>query len=253
MGRRSTRRSCSGTSPAHIARSAVSHPLLRRLRLGPAPASAHGRRRDSPEAGADPGEPSTLGELAHLALAVRRRRTGCARRGRAAGGARPGERRTRARPPSEPVSEERLEGYGRARAERRRRARHRAHDLRDDADRPAAAAQDRPRVGGAPAAATLLLGPLLMAADGLARLRRRRERRRELGALGAACALPFLRLRPVRARARAGSGIIRAAPPRPSFPARSPSRARRSRRSWRSCSCWRSDGCRGPSSPAGSG
>ena len=145
---RSTRRSCSATSPrAHVRRPLVV-PFSDGFGLGAAGArSAPSPTRSRTRRGSDPGAPSALGQLAHLALPAGRRASRacstrracprCSSRPPANGAPRRGER----------VSAERLEGLGRARAERRRRPRHRARRLRGDADRPGPAAQDAARVG----------------------------------------------------------------------------------------------------------
>ena len=140
---------------------------------------------------AAPGAPSVIGQLAHLAFPLAPGEEGALN----AGGLpavlvqASGERGPSAR---EPVSEEHLEGFGRAVL--------RAVDALDTAPDISGAMQTGLLVQHQtiPAwslrllVATLLLGPLLLAVDALARLRRRREPvgRWTLWTIG--CALPFL-------------------------------------------------------------
>jgi hypothetical protein len=164
-------------------------------------------------AGSDPGEPSILGALAHLAFPL-----ALGEQGVLNGAGLPavlvqvsGERGPAA---NEPVSEERLEGYGRGVLS--------AVDAIDAAPDLSATMQtglplQRKVIPGWAIrllTAALLLGPLLLAADGLARLRRRRERIVRWMLWAGACGAPFL-LAILFARVLALIGILRAAPSTP--------------------------------------
>jgi len=165
------------------------------------------------EVGVDPGAPSAIGALAHLAFPFAVGEEGALNAGglpavlvQVSGEAGPS--------PRERVSAERLEGFGRAVLS--------AVDALDTAPDISSA----PQTGVLIAPKTLpewalrlllgalLLGPLILAADGLARLRRRRGTigRGLLWAL--ACALPFF-VAALFARALAWLDILHAAPAMP--------------------------------------
>ena len=171
-------------------------------------------------AGSDPGEPSTAGDLAHLTLPL-----AVGEQGVLDAGGLPavlvqvsGERGPSA---NEPVSEERLEGYGRGVLS--------AVDALDTAPSISATMQTGlplqrkviPAWAVRLLTASLLFGPLLMAGDGLARLRRRRERVRSWVLWSLACGLPFL-LAILFARVLGLLDIIRAAPSTPVLPSAIP-------------------------------
>jgi hypothetical protein len=170
--------------------------------------------------GANPGEPSTLGELAHLTFPL-----AVGEEGVLDGGGLPavlvqvsGERGPAA---SEPVSEERLEGYGRGVLS--------AVDALDIAPEISHTMQSglplQRKVVPAWAVRlltlVLLLGPLLVACDGLARLRRRRQGIGRWLGWTLVCGLPFL-VSVLFARVLGLSGIIRAAPASPVLPSSLP-------------------------------
>jgi hypothetical protein len=170
--------------------------------------------------GSDPGEPSTLGQLAHLTFPLT-----VGEQGVLDGAGLPavlvqvsGERGPA---PAQPVSEERLEGYGRGVLS--------AVDALDIAPEISHTMQSGVPVQRKvlPAWAVrlvglvLLLGPLLVAFDGLARLRRRREQIGRWLVWSLACGLPFL-VSILFARLLGLSGIIRAAPSSPVLPAALP-------------------------------
>jgi hypothetical protein len=171
-------------------------------------------------AGSDPGEPSTAGELAHLTLPL-----ALGEQGVLDAGGLPavlvqvsGERGPSA---SQPVSEERLEGYGRGVLN--------AVDALDTAPAISATLQTGlplqrkviPAWAVRLLTASLLFGPLLMAGDGVARLRRRRGRIGRWVLWSLACALPFL-LSILFARVLGLLGLIRAAPSTPVLPSSLP-------------------------------
>lgn len=160
------------------------------------------------EAGVQPGAPSTLGEYVHLAVPFAVGEQGVlGERGVPAVLVQSsGERGSGAR---EAVSAERLEGFGRAILS--------AIDALDTAhDLPAAmqtsvlvARKTVPEWAVRLLAATLLLGPLMLAVDGLARLRRRRMPVGRWTLWTLSCALPFFAWA-VLARVLGGLGIIAA-------------------------------------------
>ncbi len=171
-------------------------------------------------AGSDPGEPSTAGALAHLTLPLT-----VGEQGVLDAGGLPavlvqvsGERGP---PANQPVSEERLEGYGRGVLS--------AVDALDTAPAISATMQTGiplqrkivPAWAVRLLAATLLFGPLLMAGDGIARLRRRRERLGRWILWSLACGLPFF-LSVLFARVLGLLDIIRAAPSIPVLPSALP-------------------------------
>jgi hypothetical protein len=171
-------------------------------------------------AGSDPGEPSTAGALAHLTLPFT-----IGEQGVLDAGGLPavlvqvsGERGP---PADQPVSEERLEGYGRGVLS--------AVDALDTAPDVSATMQSGlplqrkviPAWAMRLLTASLLFGPLLMAGDGIARLRRRRERVGRWVLWSLACGLPFL-LSILFARVLGLVGIIRAAPSTPVLPSALP-------------------------------
>ena len=183
-----------GDLAARTAAPAARGPLLRRLRLGAAGrSSGPSPPRSRSETGWDPGAPSTLGQLAHLAFPLAVGEQGVARRPglpavlvQAAGErgpapARGAEHRTarRARPRG---------------AHRGRRARHRARRPAGDCRR-AWCSQRKTMPEWALrllAAARCCSAPLIAGADGLARLRRRREPVGRWTLWTLSCALPFL-------------------------------------------------------------
>ena len=187
---------------------AVRGALLRRPRLGAAAAAAHRRRRDhSTRPALDPGAPSALGQLAHLAVPARRRRAGRAERRRAS---RPCSCRSAANAARRPHAprERRAPAGPRARgAQRGRRARRRPRRPAAMQTRPAAAAQDAcPRGPCGCSCCTLLLPPLIVAADGLARAAPPARAGGALDAVDASCALPVPRRRAVRRSCSAALG-----------------------------------------------
>lgn len=170
--------------------------------------------------GSDPGEPSTLGDLAHLTFPLTVGEQGVldgagvpavlvqvsGERGPAAGQA---------------VSEERLEEYGRgvlSAVDSLDIAPEISHTMQSglSVQRKVLPAWAVRLVGLA-----LLLGPLLVAFDGLARLRRRREQVGGWLLWSLACGLPYL-VAILFARVLGLSGIIRAAPASPVLPAALP-------------------------------
>ena len=167
-------------------------------------------------AGSDPGEPSTAGELAHLTLPL-----AFGEQGVLDGGGLPavlvqvsGERGPEA---SQAVSRERLEGYGRGVLS--------AVDALDTAPAISQSMQTGlplqrkviPAWAVRLLGASLLFGPLFLAGDGVARLRRRRERVGRWVLWALACALPFF-ISILFARVLAMLGIITAAPSVPVLP-----------------------------------
>jgi Peptidase family M28 len=172
------------------------------------------------ELGSDPGAPSTIGQLAHLAFPF------------AAGEQGPLNARglpavlvqvsgERGPPAREAVSAERLEGFGRAVLN--------AVDALDGAPDVSEAMQTGVLIQRqtVPAwalrllVAALLLGPLLLAVDALARLRRRREPVGRWMLWTLACALPFL-LSALFAYLLGWLGIVPAAPATPVLPSAMP-------------------------------
>jgi Peptidase family M28 len=165
------------------------------------------------EVGSDPGAPSPIGQLAHLAFPFAAGEQGplgtaglpavlvqvSGERGPAAG---------------EPVSTERLEGFGRSVLS--------AVDALDTAPGVSHALQTGvlvqhqtiPEWAVRLLVGTLLLGPLVLAVDALARLRRRREPVARWTLWTLACAIPFL-LCAVFAYLLGMLGILAAAPPIP--------------------------------------
>jgi peptidase M28-like protein len=172
----------------------------------------------SQNVGVDPGAPSTIGQLAHLAFPLATGEQGALNDSglpavlvQVSGEASP--------PPGEAVSEERMEGFGRAALS--------AVDALDAAPDIEAAPQSGVVLGRQVMPewalrlllATLLIPPLLLLADGYARLRRRRGSSGEeamLRGLGwtAACALPFLAAA-LFAKALGWLGALAAAPAMP--------------------------------------
>ena len=224
---RSTRRSCSATSPARSQRRPFVVPVLRQLRLGAAAAAAHGRRRDHPRG-------RRRSRRAERARAVRPPRasrwpsanracstpTAC-RRCSSRSPANAGRRRVRAVSAAAP-------GGVRARgAQRRRRARHGAGRLARTADEPARCErQTLPAWAIALLVGTLLL-PVLLAT-------RRRARAaapaaaagRALDAVDAELRAAVLHVRGVRLPARPARDPRRGAVGAGARPARCRSTAR---------------------------
>ena len=196
--------------------------LLRRLRLGAAAAAAHASSAAiTREAGSDPGAPSVLGQLGHLAFPFDGGRAGPARRRRHARGARPGLRRTGAL---------RARGGERANAWKATGAPcSSAVDALDTAPDVSSAMQTGVVVQRQtiPAWAvrllvgTLLLGPLLVAVDCARAPAPPPRAGRALDAVDAACALPFLRRGPVR-RLLGLIGALSSAPPAAAMPSALP-------------------------------
>ncbi len=172
------------------------------------------------EVGSDAGSPSPVGQLAHLAFPVAVGEEGPLNaRGLPAVLVQvSGERGPTAR---EPVSAERLGGFGRAALS--------AVDALDTAPDVSQAPQTGvllqrqtlPAWAVRLLVGTLLLGPLLLAADGLARLRRRREPVGRWTLWTLACALPFL-LCALFVYLLGWLGILAAAPPTPVLPSAMP-------------------------------
>ncbi len=168
--------------------------------------------------GGDPGAPSTIGQLAHLAFPFATGEQGALNaEGLPSVLVQASSERTP--PPGEAVSEERLEGFGRAALT--------AVDALDTAPDIAAGKQTGVVIGRKVIPewalrlllAALLIPPLLLAADGYARLRRRRRRSGDRAvarglAWTAVCALPFFAAA-VFAKALGWLGTLHAAPAMP--------------------------------------
>jgi Peptidase family M28 len=172
------------------------------------------------EVGVDPGSPSALGQLAHLAFPLTVGEQGSLNaRGIGAVLVQVGGERGPAA--GEAVSQERLEGFGRA-VLSTVDALDAAPDI-DSSAQTGVVIQRKLIPGWALRllVATLLLPPLLLAVDGLARMRRRREpvARRLLWTLS--CALPFFAAA-LFARLLGWSGMIGAAPAAPVLPSALP-------------------------------
>jgi hypothetical protein len=170
------------------------------------------------ELGGNPGAPSALGQMVHLAFPFATGEQG-ALNAEGLQSVLVQASSERVPPPGEAVSEERLEGFGRAVLT--------AVDALDTAPDLATGKQTGVVVGRQVIPewalrlllAALLIPPLLLAADGYARLRRRRGRsgdRAIARGLGwtAACALPFL-VAVLFARALGSLGALHAAPAMP--------------------------------------
>ena len=210
---------------------AVRRALLRRLRLGAAAAAAHRRRRDHARGRARPGRAERARPARPPRVPARRRRTGRARRRGAAGGARAGSAANAARPPAS-ASSARTPGRARARRCSARSTRSTAPDV-PPALQTGVVLQRKTMPAWALRLllGTLLLPPLVVVADGLARLRRRRVPVGALDAVDAQLRAAVPVLRAVRAACSARLGIIGAAPSAPVPAGRAAvRRARRSRR-----------------------
>ena len=172
------------------------------------------------EFGADPGAPSALGQLAHLALPMAAGEQGVLNAGgvpavlvQASG--------ERGPSPREPVSAERLEGLGRAVLS--------TVDALDAAPDVSSAMQTGlvlqrktlPLWAVQLLVGTALLAPLIAAADGLARLRRRRMPVGRWTLWTLSCALPFLSCA-LFAFLLGGLGVLGAAPAVPVPPSAMP-------------------------------
>ena len=140
-GRRSTRRSCSATSPAAHERKPIVVPYSDGVGSAPLAAAAHGRRAITQKRRHRPRRAEHARPARAPGVPAERRRTGRARRARRAGRARAGLRRTRPVAAATPVSGERLEVFGRAVLS--------AVDALDTAPDVAAVDADRPRAGSA--------------------------------------------------------------------------------------------------------
>jgi hypothetical protein len=168
--------------------------------------------------GGNPGAPSTIGQLAHLAFPFATGEQGALNaEGLPSVLVQASSERTP--PPGEAVSGERLEGFGRAALT--------AVDALDTAPDIAAGRQTGVVIGRKVIPewalrlllAALLIPPLLLAADGYARLRRRRGKRGDRAvarglAWTAVCALPFFAAA-VFAKALGWLGALHAAPAMP--------------------------------------
>ena len=225
----------------HARAQAVCGALLRRLRFGAGPAAADPRRRDHPGGRRRPGRPECDRPARSPRVPLRRGRAGPAQRRRPSRRAGAGFGRTRARPRRRPSSAERLEGFGRARAERRLRSRRRPRRLSVSETGVLVQRQIIPEWALRLLVATLLLGPLLLAVDALARLRRRREAVGRWTVWTLACALPFFSARCSRV-CSGGWESSRCAPATRFRPARCRSTAPRCGRSRRFCWCSGSPG-----------
>ena len=225
---------------------AVRGALLRRLRQRARRAAAHGRRRDHAEAGGNPGAPSALGQLAHLAFPFAAGEQGALDASGLPAVLVQVSRRTRRRPPGEAVSAERLEGFGRAVLSAVDALDTAPDDRSGPADGFVIGAPDDPRVGVAPAARRRCCPAAAAAADGYARLRRRRGPRAAIGR----CCGAWRGRRPARCRsswrpvrqALGRLGALRAAPAMPVLPSALPFEARPCGRCWRWRSCSGSPG-----------
>lgn len=173
------------------------------------------------ELGGDPGAPSVLGQIAHLAFPFATGEQGALNeRGLPSVLMQVSSERTPAA--AEAVNEQRLEGFGRA-ALSAVDALDAAPDI--DASKQTGVVLSRktiPEWALRLLLAALLIPPLLLAADGYARLRRRRGKsgdRAMAKGLGwtAACALPFL-VAAVFAKALGWLGALQAAPAMPTPP-----------------------------------
>ena len=213
---RSTRCSCSATSAAATVAQAVRAGVVRRRGSAPLRLRRTVEAAVREEAGTDPGGRARSSQWARLALPGHGRRAGPARRRRPARGAAVGQRRAPAARPTTPSSRDaparpsaapRCARSPRSTTRPRSRTRGPSRDARH-------AAQGRCRRGRSGcSSARCCWPPLLVAVDGFARVRRRREPVGPWLRLARRGAAPFALALRLRAGCSASTGLLPATPP----------------------------------------